>query len=182
MENQLSPSFYIFLKNNIVSDIENDHYGSVLSTIDWEQEAQRCISSLVNFFKNVNLSWLKENGIDEIGVIDICWNEYGSNIEVDFMPDNNFETAFDDGCIINDSAIDNDTFFKKYFDTDGENSWEIMGNDYLLIITIFEYIIIDIIDVVVNEKAFKSLPKKSPYHIAFAGSHDEERIKIYTGI
>ncbi|MHA7060033.1 hypothetical protein ACWGOQ_0022590 [Aquimarina sp. M1] len=69
----------------------------------------------------MSLERLKNKDIDEIGVIYLCWNKYGSNIEVDFMPDNDFETAFDQDCIKNDLAINNDTFFRTYFDVDGEN-------------------------------------------------------------
>ncbi len=180
MERLLSQEFYNNLKNVVFERIENDNNKSVLEKVDWESEAERCLKELSAYFKNVNVERLKNNDIDRIGVIDICWNEYGSNIEVDFMPDNDFETAFDNGCIMNNSAIDNDIFFETHFNIDGEKSWEKLGDDYRGIILIFCYIIKEIIEVVAQQVEFKNLPRKSPCHFGFASFHDAERTKIFT--
>jgi hypothetical protein len=178
MEKLLSKEFYTNIENLITERIKNEANKLTLQKVDWEKEAENCFIGLTLLLGEVNLERLKENSIDKIGVIDICWNEYGSDIEVDFMPDNNFETAFIDGCIMNDSAIDNDNFFKTYFDVNGENAWNKIGDDYHEIILVFYYIIKDIIATVVQQEEFKKLPKKSPCHFGFASFHDEERTKI----
>lgn len=138
------------------------------------------MKNLTNFFGKITLEKLQRNNINQIGVIDIYWNEYDHDIEVDFMADNNFETAFDNGCIMNNSAIDNDAFFKTYFDIDIDKSLTQIGDDYELIILSFYYIIKEIIQHVVQQEEFKKLPKKSPYHFGFASFHDEERTHILT--
>lgn len=122
MKRLLSEKFYESLESNLIPRLENEPNKLILKKIDWENEANKCFLCLKAFFGELDLNSLKENDINEIGVIDICWNEYGSDIEVDFMPDNNFATAFDDGCIMNSSAIDNDDFFETYFDVNGEKS------------------------------------------------------------
>ena len=142
MEKLLSKEFYTNIENLITERIKNEANKLTLQKVDWEKEAENCFIGLTLLLGEVNLERLKENSIDKIGVIDICWNEYGSDIEVDFMPDNNFETAFIDGCIMNDSAIDNDNFFKTYFDVNGENAWNKIGDDYHEIILVFYYIIL----------------------------------------
>jgi len=180
MKKMLSPLFFQNLKEIIGNKIESKKHKTILEVADWESVATHCFESLINFFKNIDRSRLDSHGIETIGVVDICWNEYGSNIEVDFMPDNNFEEAFDEGCIMNDSAIDNRDFFSKYFDVPGEEAWGEIGDDYLAIITIFFHLTEEIIEKVVEHEAFKSLPKKSPCHIGFAGFHDEERTLIHT--
>ncbi|WP_103072552.1 hypothetical protein [Aquimarina sediminis] len=180
MKKLLSSKFYDNLKNVVFDRLENKNNKSILENVDWEQEAQKCFTSLSTFFKNINIERLHTNGIDTIGVIDICWNEYGSDIEVDFMPNNDFDTAFDDGCIMNNSAIDNDNFFSLHFNTTGEESWQKIGDDYQEIILIFYYLIEDIIEAITQQKVFKNLPLKSPCHIGFASFHDEERTKIFT--
>lgn len=90
------------------------------------------------------------------------------------MPDNNFETAFDQGCIMNNATIDNDAFFMAYFNVNGENSWEEIGDDYPEIIGIYYCLIAEIAGILVQQEAFKNLPKKSFYHIGFASFHNEE--------
>ncbi|WP_298956156.1 hypothetical protein [uncultured Nonlabens sp.] len=180
MEKLLSKKFYTNLNDLLTTRVENESNKLTLQKVDWEKEAENCFIYLTLFLGQVNIEKLKKNNIDKIGVIDICWNEYGSDIEVDFMPDNNFENAFANGCLMNDSAIDNDNFFKTYFDVNGENAWEQIGDDYHQIILIFYYIIEDIIAAVARQEEFKNLPKKSPCHIGFASFHDEERTKIFS--
>lgn len=180
MEKLLSPLFYQNLKEITDNRIESEEHKTILQDIDWEVTAMHCFESLINFFQNVDRSRLQSNGIETIGVVDICWNEYGSNIEVDFMPDNNFEKAFSEGCIMNDGAILNEKFFSEYFDVSDEEAWAEIGDDYLEIITIFYHLIEEIIKNVIEHEAFINLPKKSPCHIGFAGFHDEERTLIHT--
>lgn len=180
MEKLLSQKFYDNLKNIVLERLEDTNNKTILESIDWEQQAQKCLTELTSFFENVSMERLKNNSMDKIGVVDICWNEYGSDIEVDFMPNNDFETAFEDGCIMNDSAINNDTFFDTYFNTTGEEAWKKVGNDYHEIILTFYYIIKEIIKKVTLQEAFKNLPLKSPCHIGFASFHDENRTKILT--
>ena len=180
MDKLLSQNFYTNIKTIVIPRIEDQANKLIIKNIDWENEANNYLLSLIIFFDKINLQDLKENNIDKIGVIDICWNEYGSDIEVDFMSDNDFEKAFYNGCIMNNSAIDNDKFFKTYFNVDGENAWERIGDDYQTIILAFYYLINDIINVVIQQNEFKILPKKTPYHIGFASFHDAERTNIFT--
>lgn len=180
MKELLSPLFYQNLKEIVDTKIVSEDHKTILKEVNWEATAIHCFESLINFFKNLERSRLQLNKIETIGVVDICWNEYGSDIEVDFMPDNNFVKAFAEGCIMNDSAIDNDKFFIEYFDVPGEEAWAEIGDDYLEIITIFYHLIGEIIKNVVEHEAFINLPKKSPCHIGFAGFHDEERTLIHT--
>jgi len=176
----LSQKFYDNLKSIVFKRFENKNNKSILEKVDWELEAEKCLNQLTTFFKRINVERLKKSNIDKIGVVDICWNEYGSDIEVDFMPNNDFNTAFNEGCIMNNSAIDNDAFFEQHFNVSGEEAWEKIGDDYIEIISIFYYLISEIIEIVSQQTEFKSLPKKSPCHIGFASFHDEERTKILT--
>lgn len=180
MEKILSKNFYQNIEQLVMPRINNDLNKLQFENIDWEKEAAKCLSSLKKFFESINVEKLNDNGIDKIGVVDICWNEYGSTIEVDFMPDNNFETAFDEGCIMNDSAISNEEFFRTYFEVDAEKAWEKLEGDYLEVITSFCCLIKDIIGTVADQDEFKALPKHSPYHVGVAGFHDEQREIILT--
>src|SRR5690606_35316603 len=180
MKKMLSPLFFQNLKEIIGNKIESKKHKTILEVADWESVATHCFESLINFFKNIDRSRLDSHGIETIGVVDICCNECGSNIEVDFMLDNNFEESFDEGCIMNDSAIDNLDFFSKYFDVNREKDWCEIGDEYLSIITIFIHLTEEIIEKIVENEAFKSITKKSPCHIGFASFHDEERTLIHT--
>ncbi|MBW1296861.1 hypothetical protein [Aquimarina litoralis] len=180
MKKLLSQKFYENLENEVFPRFENKSNISILRKIDWEIEAHRCLMDLTAFLGNVDIDRLKNNGIDTIGVIDICWNEYGSDIEVDFMPDNDFDAAYDEGCIMNDSAINNEDFFASHFNTNGEKAWGDIGNDYTEIILIFDYLLSDIVPAIIEQKEFAVLPKKVPCHIGFAGFHDEQRTNIFT--
>ncbi|MBE7646585.1 hypothetical protein [Tenacibaculum finnmarkense] len=180
MKKILTDTFYKNITENVIKGLEKESNKLILNKVDWEKEANKCFKSLTDFFRKTTLDKLQRNNIDTIGVIDICWNEYDNDIEVDFMPDNNFATAFKDGCIMNNSAIDNDDFFKTYFDEDIDKSLEEIGDDYEQIILAFYYIIKDIIKLVVQQEEFKKIPKKSPCHFGFASFHDQERTKILT--
>ena len=174
----LSDNFYNNLETVLNDIVEIDENRDILKNVDWEFEASNYIQSFSRFFEFVKLQRLRDYGIDTIGVIDICWNEYGGDIEVDFMPSNNFDYAFDDGCILNNHAVDNDIFFKEYFNTDGESATEDIAEDYDAIILVFYHLIKDLIKKVTNLESFKKLPKKIPCHIAIALSHDDERENI----
>ncbi|OJJ18324.1 hypothetical protein BKI52_26260 [marine bacterium AO1-C] len=180
MEKLLSETFYNNLKEVLSNNFETNQHKVILEKVDWEAEAQKVLTDLTVFFSTINTAKLKDFEIDEIGVIDLCWNEYGGDIEVDFMPDNNFDTAFDEGCIMNNSAVDNDKFFETHFDVNGEGSWAKIGDDYHQIISLYYHLINEIIGVVTQQEEFQNLPKKSPCHIGFAFFHDEERTKIFS--
>ncbi len=180
MEKRLSESFYVKLEAALNTRVENEQNKKILKNIDWEFEAEHCILSLQKFFSKKTPDFFCDCDVQEIGVIDICWNEYGGNIEIDFMPSNNFETAFDDGCIMNNHAIDNDRFFKKYFNTDSESAGDDIPDDYFIIPLVFYYIFEDIAKDVANLEEVKQLPLLSPSHIAFAICSDDERTKIHT--
>ena len=118
----LSDSFYTELEALIKDRFEQEENIQIIQKIDWEVEANRCLVAMTNYLNSITTGKLSYSDIEKIGVIDVCWNEYGSDIEIDFMPDNDFETAYDEGCIMNNSAIDNDAFFEKYFGVDGEGA------------------------------------------------------------
>ena len=176
----LSDSFYTELEALIKDRFEQEENIEIIQKVDWEVEANRCLIAMTNYLNSITTDKLSCSDIEKIGVIDVCWNEYGSDIVIDFMPSNDFETAYDEGCIMNDSAIDNDAFFEKYFGVDGEGAWKRIGNDYLEIATIFYFIIKAVVPFLVEDESFKKLSKLSPSHFGFAGSHDEERIKFFT--
>ncbi|MEX6625882.1 hypothetical protein [Tenacibaculum salmonis] len=180
MKKLLTDTFYKNITENVIKYLEKESNKLILNKIDWEKEANKCLTNLTDFFEKVTLEELQRNNINTIGVIDICWNEYDNDIEVDFMANNNFETAFNNGCIMNNSAIDNDAFFKTYFDEDIDKSLEQIGDDYEQIILAFYYIIKEIVKLIVQQEEFKNLPKKSPCHFGFASFHDEERTNILT--
>ncbi len=152
-------------------DTEDKKMADIFKRIDWDDEAQRCHDDILSFFESSNISLFQE---DKMGVIDIRWNEYGGDIEVDFMPENDLETAFDEGCIMNDSAIDNDSFFESYFGCSGEDSFEVIDRDYTALITLFYYVFIEIIASVASGEAIQKIPRKDPYYITFAFSHDDQ--------
>jgi len=178
MSKILSNNFYNNLETVINDIVELDENKEIFKNIDWELEASNYIESFSKFFNSVKLEILKEYDINTIGVIDICWNEYAGDIELDFMPSNNFDDAFDEGCIMNNHAVDNDKFFKEYFNTDGESAGSDIPEDYDAIVLSFYHLIKDIIKQVTNLDSFKKLPKKIPCHIALALSHDDERENI----
>lgn len=176
----LTQNFYTNLKKMLDTQIDETENMEILKKVDWEVEAKNCVESLEIFFELTDAEKLQRSSIEKIGVIDICWNEYGSDFEVDYMPSNDFTTAFDDGCIMNNHAIDNDAFFKKYFNTDGESAFGDIGTDYHGIIFIFLYLIEDIIEKVSELGSFKKLPKQLPCHVGISGYHDSERDNIFT--
>ncbi len=180
MKKLLSNNFADKLKKILSESINNEVNKAIIKKIDWETEAERCLLDLSVFFDSTTVVRLQNNDIDTIGVVDICWNEYGSDIEVDFMPNNDFEKAFDKGCIMNNSAIDNDEFFKTNFNVVGEDIFDKLGDDYNGVITIFSEIIMEIITTVAEQDEFKKLPLKSPCHFGFSLYHDAERFKILT--
>ena len=165
----LSKEFYQNLEV-VIKRLDKEH-GNIFKKIDWNKEADRCYQSMVDFFKRLNFEQFEN---DPVGVVDIRWNEYGGDIEIDFTPDNNLETAFDDGCIMNNSAVDNDEFFIEYFDCLGEDSFEKIDGDYFSLIGIFYEIFSEIVNPFVEDSNFQDLPKKDPYYITFNFSHDDE--------
>ncbi|WP_299673851.1 hypothetical protein [uncultured Tenacibaculum sp.] len=176
----LSDNFYTELEALIKDRFEQEENIQVIKKVDWEFEANRCLAAMTNYLNSITKDKLRYSDIEKIGVIDVCWNEYGSDIEIDFMPNNDFEIAYDEGCIMNNSAIDNDVFFEKHFGVNGEGAWKKIGNDYLEIVTIFYFIIKAVVPFLVEDESFKKLPKLSPSYFGFAGSHDEERTKFFT--
>lgn len=174
----LSPAFYTAIEP-VASNLENENHKASLAQVDWENEAERCHKALLSFFNSVSPQTLTSNNIASIGVVDLCWNEYGGNIEVDFMPDNDLETAFDEGCIMNTSAIDNDGFFEQYFNTSGEGSFKAIGRDYSEVIMFFYLMMGEIIRSIVKAPEFKNLPLQEPFYVTFSFFHDDEREVIY---
>ncbi|MBL6448529.1 hypothetical protein JMN32_19620 [Fulvivirga sp. 29W222] len=174
----LSPSFYTAI-TPVADHLEKDEHKTAISKVDWETEAVRCYTDLVSFFEQVDTNHLGNNNIDKIGVVDICWNEYGGDIEVDFLPENDIDTAFDEGCIMNTSAIDNNVFFEQYFNISGEDSFEVIDRDYSGLIMFFYKIMGEIIGSVVKTQEFKKLPLKEPFYVTFSFFHDDERDVIF---
>ena len=168
---KLSKDFYKKLDKTLKENMVNKENISIIQKIDWNKEADRCLKSLKSFFDQLDFDQFKD---DEVGVVDIRWNEYGGDIEIDFMPDNDFDTAFDQGCIMNSSAIDNDEFFIEYFDCMGEESHTKVDDDYFNLIYIFYLMFHEIIPVLIKDSCFKDLPRKTPYYISFAFSHDDK--------
>jgi len=173
---KLSPEFYKHLEKISSVDTEDKKMTDIFKRINWSDEAQRCHDEILSFFESRDISLFQD---DNVGVIDIRWNEYGGDIEVDFMPENDLDTAFDEGCIMNNSAIDNDSFFELYFGCSGENSFGVIDADYTALITLFYYIFIEIIDSVVETEAFQKIPRKDPYYVTFASFHDDEPDVIF---
>jgi len=168
---KLSSGFYEKLNKVMSEELVDEQTRSILTGVDWNTEAARCYNDLINFFDSVDNNAFNKRGI---GVVDIRWNEYGGDIEVDFMPDNNLETAFDQGCIMNSSAIDNDEFFNNTFNCDGDKSFQVLGDDYTAIIQIYNLILVEIMPSVVKSIAFQRLPMMKPSYITFAFFHDEQ--------
>ncbi|UII31035.1 hypothetical protein LVD17_22340 [Fulvivirga ulvae] len=175
----LSSAFYAAIEP-VTNNFENDNYKAILAQVDWEAEAKRCYNALVGFFRDT-APRLLANTRESIGVVDICWNEYGGNIEVDFMPGNDLETAFDEGCIMNTSAIDNDGFFEQYFSISGEDSFQVIDRDYSGLIMYFYKLIGEVIASVAKTEEFQSLPLKAPFYVTFSFFHDDERDVIFEG-
>lgn len=176
----LTPAFYTDIEP-VTDNFENSEFKAIMAKVDWEKEAEKCYNDLVSFFKRVDKQRLDRHKIESIGVVDICWNEYGGNIEVDFMPDNDLDIAFDEGCIMNDSAIDNDGFFEQYFNISGDVSFEVIDRDYSGVIMHFYKMIEQIIGAVAKTEEFRSLPLKKPFYVTFSFFHDDERDVIFKG-
>jgi|GEM_PF-6665734 len=176
---KLSKDFYRKLDEIIKTKMVAEDNADIIKKIDWNKEADRCLDELKNFFKELDVEELCEEIEDEtIGVVDVRWNEYGGDIEIDFMPDNDFNTAFDQGCIINSSAVDNDDFFMNNFNCTGEESYEKIDGDYPNLIFVFHNLFLEIVPVLIKDSHFIDLPKKTPYYMSFAFSHDDEKPEV----
>ena len=176
----LSEDFESLLSKYVIAALKKETHIAAVENIDWENEAQRCLNDLVHFFEKTEAQRMQSHGVESIGVIDLCWNESGGDIEVDYLPGNDFGEAFEMGCVMNNSAIDNDAFFERFFGVSGEDSFEGIGDDYSTLILAFFFVLKSVVKVVVEHEAFRKLPKKSPCHFAFASFHDEERTNILT--
>ncbi|MDR7212074.1 hypothetical protein [Flavobacterium piscis] len=173
MKTKLSGNFYKKVNHVIDEKIENVNNKPIIKKIDWEELSLSCFNQIISFFDTVSVQNLEDNDIDKIGAVSFNWNQYDGNITIDFSPDNNEDTAFDEGYIMADTAIDNNSFFQKYFDCTGENSFETVGDDYTVIIYLFQLVIEKIISEITQMDVFNKLPRKSPCHFGFSAFDDE---------
>lgn len=176
MENKLSKVFFDDIKELIEGgNIENEETQNVLRTVDWQEVYDECSSQIINFFENLTIENLESNNISVIGAISFNWNEYDGDITIDFSPSNDVETAYNEGYIMADSAIDNDWFFQKYFSVDGEESLEVVDSD---IIYAFSLIIEQVFPNISNVTSIQRFKRKSPCLVAFS-AHDDELPEIF---
>jgi hypothetical protein len=176
MEIKLSENFHNKISSIVEEKIENKNTQSIIKQIDWEKLSLNCFTQIISFFDKVTVQKLKNNDIDEIGAISFNWNQYDGDITIDFSSDNSIETAFDEGYIMANSAIDNDSFFQEYFDCTGEESFETIGDDnydYNFVIYLFELVLTEILPEIVKTDTFNKLPRKSPCHFGFSAFDDE---------
>lgn len=173
MKTKLSEDFYSKITSILEERIEKDTNKAIIRKIDWEELSLNCFNQIISFFDKMSVQDLKDNDIVEIGAISFNWNQYGGDITIDFTPDNDEETAFDEGYIMADTAIDNDCFFQKYFDCTGEDSFETIGYDYTFLIYLFQLVIKEIIPEIAQKDVFNKLPRESPCHFGFSAFDDE---------
>ena len=180
MKTKLSDAFLSKINSIIEEEIEDENNKITIRKINWEVEAKNCFDQIISFFDKISLQELKDNDIEEIGAISFNWNQYGGDITIDFTSDNDEETAFDEGYIMANTAIDNDTFFQKYFNCTGEDSFEEIGDDYTYLIYCFNLVLEEIITAVVQTNTFTKLPIKSPCLVGFSAFDDELPEVFYT--
>lgn len=183
MKATLNQDFYNKVAVIIDEKIENANNKSNIKKIDWEELSLSCFNQIISFFDKLSLQNLKDNEIEEIGAISFNWNQYGGDITIDFTPDNDEETAFSAGYIMAESAIDNDSFFQKYFDCTGEDSFETVGDDhydYTFLIYLFQLVIEAIIPEIVRTDTFNKLSRKSPCLFGFSAFDDESPEIFYS--
>ncbi|WP_130735744.1 hypothetical protein [Flavobacterium sp. J27] len=173
MKTKLSEDFQDKMLSFIENRFEDENNKIILRKVDWKTVAENCFNQMIAFFDKMSLQDLKDNTINQIGAITFSWNEYDGDITIDFAPNNDEETAFDEGYIMAESAIDNDLFFQKYFNCSGAESFETIGEDYTSLIYCFEMILEAIITEVSQNKSFNRLPLKSPCLFGFTAFDDE---------
>ena len=176
MKTKLNEDFY--RKVNLVIDekIENNNNRTLLRKINWEELSLSCFNQITSFFDTISVEKLEDNDIEKIGAISFNWNQYGGDITIDFTPNNNKDTAFDEGYIMADTAIDNNSFFQKYFGCTGKDNFETVGDDhydYTFLIYLFQLVIEEIIPEIAQTNVFNKLPRKSPCHFGFSAFDDE---------
>lgn len=176
MKTELNLGFFAKINAIIEEKIVDENNKSILKKVDWNKLSLSCFNQIISFFDKVTLQKLKDNAIEEIGAISFNWNQYGGDITIDFSSDNSVETAFDDGYIMANSAIDNDSFFQEYFDCSGKESFETIGDDnydFNFVIYLFELVLTEILPEIVKTDIFNELPRKSPCHFGFSAFDDE---------
>ncbi len=180
MKTKLSQEFYNEIRLVVEENIEEENNKLIIKKMDWQELASNCFNQINSFFDKLSAQDLEDNEIREIGAISFNWNQYGGDITIDFTPENDKETAFDEGYIMAESAIDNDPFFQKYFECSGDKSFQTLGNDYAFLIRLFELLIIEITPEIVQTDAFNKLPRKSPCLFGFSAFDDELPEVFYT--
>ena len=183
MEKKLNDAFYSKVNSIITEKVVAEKNKAILKTIHWQEVAEDCFIQINSFFDKLSIVDLKDNDIKEVGAISFNWNQYGGDITIDFTPTNDKKSAFNEGYIMAESAIDNDAFFQKYFNCSGENSFTTVGDDhydYTYLIYFFQLVIEAIIPEIVKTNAFQKLPRQSPCLVGFAAFDDELPEVFYT--